>query len=191
MRIGLRLLPSLLAIAILLAPFVPAEAQSCTLKISVVQDVFKVGSQVRVKVELKNTSQGNIALTGIPSGKEDHLDIEGFLPIVRDAKGKEPPLTKWGRMVFGRPIPADNSVLSLNSVISYPLEPGKVHTTEVIVSDLYDLSTPGTYTIQIPYEEATWSGHGMPLVCCERYLHEPKKEENKQDSNVVTVTVVP
>src|SRR5882724_3005153 len=161
MRILRRLLPLSLAIATLAACVTRAEAQSFTFKISAVQDVVKAGSKVRVKMELKNTSEDDISLTRVPWGKEDHPELEGFRPVVKDARGKEPALTKWGRLVYGRTEPSDNPPnLTLNAVISYPLEPGHVHTTEVIVSDLYDLSVPGTYTVQIPYKPCYY---GVPL----------------------------
>jgi hypothetical protein len=162
---------------------VRAEAQSFTFKISAVRDVVKAGSEVRVKMELKNTSEDDIGLTGIPLGKQDHPEIEGFLPIVKDALGKEPPLTKWGRLVYGRPSQDDNpNHLTFNAVGLYPLEPGNVHAMEITVSDLYDMSAPGVYTIQIPYKPCFF---GVPLD------RGKKRELAHEVSPTVSVTVLP
>jgi hypothetical protein len=181
MRILLKLLPLVLAIAALEASLPTVEAQSFTFTISAVQDVVKVGSKVRVRIELKNTSEDDISLTSLPCGKEDCPEIKGFRPVVKDSHGKEPPLTKWGRLVFGRQTPEDRSSLVLNAVGSYPLAPGRTYTTEMVVSNLYDLSLPDSYTIQIPYKAYPF---GVPL-------DRGKKEENNQEVKpTVTVTVV-
>jgi hypothetical protein len=130
----------------------PAEAQSFSFKISPVESVVKAGNKGRVKIELKNMSEDSLSLMGVLWGKEDHPELEGFRPIVKNPQGKEPPLTKWGRLVFGRPEAGDNPPnLTLNAVGTYPLEPGTVYMTEVVVSDLYDMSAPGVYTVQISY----------------------------------------
>jgi hypothetical protein len=172
----------MLVIAILGPSLAQAKAQSFTLKISAVQNVVKVGSNVRVKIELKNTSEDDISLGGMPCGnKEGCPELQGYHFIVRNFQGKEPPLTKWGRQVFGRPKPNETFPrVILESVVSFPLSPGQTYTTEIIVSNLYDLSVPGIYTIQIFYAAYPF---GVPL-------HE-YSEESKQVSNVVTITVEP
>jgi hypothetical protein len=183
MKISLRFAPLPLAVLVFGMGSPRSEAQSYTFKISAVHDVVKAGSEVRVKIELKNTSQDDISLTGVPWGKEDHPELEGFRPIVKDAHGKEPPLTKWGRLVCGRPKAEDNPPNStFNTVAAYPLEPWNIHTTEVIVSDLYDLSVPGVYTVQIPY---TLCLLGVPLD------RENKREPAQEVKPSITITVVP
>jgi hypothetical protein len=81
-------------------------------------------------------------------------------------------LTKLGRLVFGRQTVEDTpSVLTLNEVGRVPMAPGEVMKTEIRLSDLYDLSLPGKYTVQV------------------RYYDDENKEEVK--SKAITVTVVP
>jgi|HubBroStandDraft_1064217.scaffolds.fasta_scaffold237896_2 hypothetical protein len=183
MRIWLRFAPLLLAIAVLATGSARSAGQSYTFKISAARDVVRVGSEVRVKIELKNTSEDDISLTGVPWGDKDHPELEGFRPTVKDAQGKEPPLTKWGRLVFGRPTAEDNPPnLTFNAVQAYPLEPWHVHATEVIVSDLYDLTVPGVYTIQILYKPCLF---GVPLD------RGDKREPAREVKPSITVTVVP
>lgn len=73
-------------------------------------DTIEAGSPVVVKVELKNISDHDISSMALPEG-DVHAELVGSRPIVRDALGREPPLTKWGRKVFAY------TPLSLISVI--------------------------------------------------------------------------
>ncbi len=170
MRTLFRLLPFMLVLVIVPPGFGQAKEQSFSLTIGAVKSVVKVRSKIRLQIELKNTSDHDIELTAVPWGKEDHPELEGFRPIVTDSQGKPAPLTKWGRLVFGRSEPSDNVSLSLNAVTTFPLAPGKIYKSEILLSDLYDLSLPGTYAVEIP-----------------RYDNHTKQE---MKSNAVTVSVV-
>ncbi|MGD0793035.1 MAG: DUF2135 domain-containing protein [Terriglobales bacterium] len=162
-------LASILAITVG-AALAQTVQRSFSFGISVVHETIKVGSPIVVKVQLKNTSDHVIYRMGLP-GWDVHGELVGFPPIVRDAQGNEPPLTKWGRLAFGRETPEDKSTLVLNEVLRVPMPPGEVMKTEIRLSDLYDLSVPGKYTVQV------------------RYYDDENKEEVK--STTITVTVVP
>jgi hypothetical protein len=170
MRSLARNLLSILALAIYGVALAQTPQRSFTFDISVAQDAFKVGSQIVVKIQLKNTSDHDITRTSLP-----HWDTEGeligFRPIVRDAQGKEPPLTKWGRTALLRP-PLDDheAVLVLNAVGPVAMHPGEILKTEIRLNALYDL-VPGKYTIQVQYYD----------------------DENKEavKSKTITLTVVP
>jgi len=152
MRILSKFLIFAIAVGVILAGVAQAQVASHKLTVRPATDVFKVGSKVRLKVELENVSDHDLTITVIPwENNEIHPEIEGFRPVVVDANGKEPPLTKWGRLVFGRPDPSDNpNHLEFTMVTTSPLAPGKTYTSEIILSDLYDLSVPGTYTVHVP-----------------------------------------
>jgi hypothetical protein len=80
-------------------------------------------------------------------GGDVHGEIIGFRPIVKDAAGKEPPLTRWGRVASGRVIPEDHSPgLVLNATGSIAVHPGVAMRSEIKLNELYDLSVPGKYT---------------------------------------------
>jgi hypothetical protein len=145
--------------------------RSFSFETNVAQQTLKPGDPAVVEVQLKNTSDHVIYRTILP-GWDKHGELIGFPPILRDAEGKEPPLTKLGRLVFGRQTVEDTpSVLTLNEVGRVPMAPGEVMKTEIRLSDLYDLSLPGKYTVQV------------------RYYDDENKEEVK--SKAITVTVVP
>jgi hypothetical protein len=135
---------------------------------SVAHDTVEIGAPIVIRVRLKNTSDHVIYRMGLP-GWDVHGELVGFPPIVRDAQGKEPPLTKWGRLAFGQETPEDKSTLVLNEVLRVPMSPGEVMKTEIKLSDLYDLSAPGKYTVQV------------------RYYDDENKEELKSDPIAVKV----
>lgn len=148
----------------------PTPQRSFTFDISVEQDAFKVGSQIAVKIQLKNTSDHDITRTSLPHWDTDG-ELIGFRPIVRDAQGKEPPLTKWGRMALHRPPLDDHDPpLVLNAVGLVAMHPGEILKTEISLNALYDL-VPGKYTVQVQYYD----------------------DENKEavKSKTITLTVVP
>jgi hypothetical protein len=158
-----------------------AQSPSFTLAITPVRERVKSGSDVRVRIELKNTSEDDIGLTCVPCGGKDCPEIEGFRPIVKDSHGNEPPLTPWGRAVYGKPRPGEAS-LTLNAVGLCPLEPGNTYTAVLVVSGMYDMSAPGRYTIEIPYKSCPF---GVPLD------RGKKREDSPEVRPSTAVTVVP
>jgi hypothetical protein len=171
------LLTFLMAVAIV--ELVPAQtrAQSFKLTISPVQDVVHSGGKVSVKVALKNTSEDEIFLGGGPCGQVESITtFEDFLPVVKDAKGMEPPLTRLGRELLRRPNPGETFPAVVIGCMGapYPLSPGSIHAAEVIVSDLYDLVEPGSYTVQIRFDPSK-QGMGVPLE------HSDHKKESKHE----------
>jgi hypothetical protein len=127
-----------------------APQRSFTFDISVAQDTFKVGSQIAVKIQFKNTSDHDITRTSLPHWDTDG-ELIGFRPIVCDAQGKEPPLTKWGRMALRRPPLDDHDApLVLSAVGPVAMHPGEILKTEISLNALYDL-VPGKYTVQVQY----------------------------------------
>jgi hypothetical protein len=165
-----KVLPFILAIAIIGVALAQTVQRPFSLSISVAHDTVKAGSPIVVKIQFKNISDHDISRVVRPEGAA-HGELLGFPPIVRDDQGKEPPLTRQGRLIFGRQTPADRTIYSGTSVGGTAMHPGHVITPEIRLSELYDLSAPGKYTIQV------WT----------------YDDENKEKvmSNTVTVTVVP
>jgi hypothetical protein len=160
----------ILALTIYGVALAQTPQRSFTFDISVAEGTFKVGSQIAVKIQLKNTSDHDITRGFLPNWDTEG-ELIGFWPIVRDAQGKEPPLTKWGRMVLHRP-PLDDldPVLVLNAVGPVAMHPGEILKTEIRLNALFDL-VPGKYTVQVQYYD----------------------DENKEPvkSRTITLTVVP
>ncbi|MFZ0479528.1 MAG: hypothetical protein WAL71_10290 [Terriglobales bacterium] len=141
-----------------------------SLGISVEHDTVKAGSPIVVKIRFKNISDHDLVRMRRPEG-DAHGELLGFPPIVRDAQGNEPPLTRKGRLIFGRQTPEDKAIYVGVSVGATAMHPGEVITPEIRLSELYDMSAPGKYTVQVWHYD----------------------EEHKDDvkSNAITVTVVP
>ena len=182
-----RLSPLILAIAIFEFARVDADAQSFHLTINAVEDVVKVGGKIRLKIQLKNTSDDEIFLYSGPCGQAGNITtIQNFRPVVKDAQGKQPPLTRLGREIFRRPNPGETfpDVVIECSGGFYPLAVGQVQNAEIVLSDFYDLNVPGSYTVEVVCRPST--GIGVPLE------HLGGKKENKQivTPKFVTITVV-
>jgi hypothetical protein len=167
MRHVLRLLPFIMAITAGMA-LAQTVQRSISFGISVPNDTVKVGSPIIIKIQEKNISDHDIWWMSLPGGNH-HGEVIGFRPIIKDTQGKEPPLTKWGREVFGRTAPGEPNLV-LNAVGQIAVQPGEVMRTEINLNGLYDLS-PGKYAVQV------WT----------------YDDENKEQvmSKRITVTVVP
>jgi hypothetical protein len=150
MRSLSKILLLIVSIAIYGVTLAQTPQRSFTFDISVEQDTFKVGSQIAVKIQLKNTSDHDITRTFVAQADAD-AELIGFRPIVRDAQGKEPLLRKWGRRALLRP-PLDDldPPLVLNAVGPVAMHPGEILKTEMRLNALYDL-VPGKYTVQVQY----------------------------------------
>jgi hypothetical protein len=159
-----------------------ADAQTApqpfSLTISAAHESVKAGAPIVVEISFKNISDHNIRCTGRPEGPT-HGELIGFRPVVRDAEGMEPPLTKLGRLEFGRKKPGedDHDAYMIESAAGTWLRPGGVMTPVIKLNELYDLSVPGKYTVQVLHG-------GYDLLGS----HDDKTEAK---SNTITVTVVP
>jgi hypothetical protein len=162
-----KVLPFILAVVVGVA-FAQAAQRSFSFGISVLNDTVKVGSPIIVKIQLKNISDHDIPWTALPGG-DLHGEMIGFRPLVRDAQGKEPSLTKGGRRLFGQTA-SEEPDLVIDAVGAFAVHPGAVMKTEINLNELYDLR-PGKHTIRV------WT----------------YDDENKEKvmSNAITLTVVP
>lgn len=131
------------------AAFGQTVHRSFSFDASVAHNDFKIGSPIVIEVQLKNISDHDI-MRGSIAGYEDRPEVLGFRPVLRDDQGKEPPLTNWGRRVFGRPLPGEPS-LTLNAVGLIAVHPGEVFRSEIKLNDLYDLTAPGKYTVHVTH----------------------------------------
>ncbi len=116
--------------------------QPFTLTIAVDQTTIKVGSQIRLRITLTNTS-GQDLLIGRGNGDARAAEA-GYRIEVLNEKGKNPPETKYQRVIKG-----EEDGIFWSSPIGITLQSGKTYEDGMIVNDFYDLSQPGTYTIQV------------------------------------------
>lgn len=113
-------------------------------------DEIKAGSQVIVHITTTNTSDSTVGL--------EVMEVSPYIAIVRGADGILSPETAQGRKIKEK----QKNHLDPNFTggrQSVHLEPGKSITEECTVSDLYDMSQPGRYTIQL---ERIWGRNVVP-----------------------------
>ena len=106
----------------------------------------------------------------------DKRDLSRFFRVdVRDSQGAVPPETELGQASGNRgdtrPQWLDTSATGREDVRGGSYKPGEQSTEVVAVNDLYDLSKPGQYTIQV----RRWDDETKTWV----------------KSNTITVTVTP
>lgn len=156
-------------IAAALCELAPAHPQADQTPFSITIDaetnVFKAGSEVKIRLIFKNISSGEIPYertpgTGIETNGEFFSHVE-----VRDSKGHLAPETRYYRMLLGKTDdgarlaatkkssaaaaserPAPRPAIG-GSFTGHLLKPGESREQEIIVSKLYNLSQPGQYTI--------------------------------------------
>jgi hypothetical protein len=123
-----------------------AGAPPFTLAISPIKGEIAAGSPVEVQVVTKNTSTHAVNFWWETS----HHAVLAYSYHVSDESGNAPPDTALSRRyryaVEGSPN-VGLGTLWMGSGVGISLKPGESHTDVVDVSDLYDLSTPGVYTI--------------------------------------------
>jgi len=157
----------LVAAVVGLALALPQVNQSTfSISISSADSIFEAGSEVKIRLVFKNTSDHEIPYvrglgTGVEPRGEIFTDIE-----VRKLNGDLMPETRYQRLLRGkddlgtkaatleRPAPDQPGSRApeprprlTGSYVGYLLEPGESREEDLIVSNLYDLSQPGQYTI--------------------------------------------
>jgi len=150
------------------SPSIPQPVTS--LAISALQDSVKVGSQVRIKVTLTNNSDHDLKFFRDDRGRDCGLDV-------RDVSGTLAPDTHLGYLLNGHVAKVDETRVSPedlkgNSVVS-TVKAGETLAWQMNVSSRYDMSKPGSYSIQVQRQDP-----GMILGLALK-------------SNKITVTVTP
>ncbi len=122
---------------------------SFSLTISLAQDTVKAGSEVTVKIVLKNTTDHEIRVGGKGMLPGDDLVPANCRAIVTDAKGVRAPYTKYGERMWGRPLEEGAE----GTIIFGAMKAGGQGAFDLVLSRLYDLSKPGKYTIEVRYPD--------------------------------------
>jgi hypothetical protein len=109
------------------------------------QSDFKVGEEIRIEIDFKNTSDHQfLAAPEIPTAETS------YKAYVRDDKDNLAPETRLGRRL--RTGKDDRGQDALNTVTTGPLrylQPGESIKEGIVLNKLYDLSKPGKYTVQV------------------------------------------
>jgi hypothetical protein len=141
-----------------------AQTTPATFSIRIVarQDVVKTGSSIGVVALLTDTTNHKINFIMV---NDDMGGDNGYIPKVLDDTGNPLPLSKYGQLIIKGPRLQGRSG-------QIRLQPGDSTVPhEIILSELYDLTRPGKYTIQ------------MERIDKDSKVH--------VKSNIITVTVTP
>ena len=112
-----------------------------TMVISAVQNSVKPGSDVRIKVDIKNTSTQQIRLF-----RSKYDDGRPYKIEVSDEEGGAARLTKFGRKVLKN---EGYGTIDFGGGGHIALAPGATLGDDLLISDLFDLTVPGKYTVQL------------------------------------------
>jgi len=148
---------------------------SYTINIAALPSVVKAGSEVKLSIIVKNISDQiiyHVVTTGKPGR---NLDI-----AIRDSKGDPVQETPHGRKVHGTDPnrqPWSGSVFTGR----YPLKPGETFKETINLSQEYDLSQPGTYSVQVLRSD----------LITERDIKAKSNAVAAVKSSTITLTVTP
>jgi hypothetical protein len=120
------------------------------LTISVQKPVFKIGSDVRVDVVLRNVGSQSVDLVGAPLGVlgDSVGDVHYYRAVVADEKDSPVAFTALGKRLWGEEA-APGTMFDGSAILKQPFDAGEERRHFLIVSKLYDFSKPGRYTIQV------------------------------------------
>jgi hypothetical protein len=128
-------------------------------KIFAVHDIVTAGSEVSLIVTLTNTSDHQIAISEVPVRDQTFIEcydrisqklLQCYKIEIRDERRNLVPEIK--PKPFEPVIDANGSItidLHLGRSIERYLKPGEAVKDELVVSNRYDLSQPGKYTIKV------------------------------------------
>ncbi len=139
----------LLLLAASIAPF--------TIAIGTSGSVATAKSPIEVQVTLKNTSDHEFRFYLDNSRK---AELCGFDVEVTDAQGLAPKITAYHNALTGwkapqeRVMKTEGEFIIVGSGGTLPLAPGKTVELHMDIGQMYDLSKPGTYTIQVTRTDA-------------------------------------
>jgi hypothetical protein len=102
------------------------------------KETVVAGAAVKITITMKNVSRSQIFFEVAPGVPQ----LSGLLPDIRDARGQPVPLTYRGKKYFYAPY-------ITTSDIHVRIEPGKTVTREIELAELFDLTHPGHYKIQV------------------------------------------
>jgi RNA polymerase sigma factor (sigma-70 family) len=127
------------------------EVNGLRARITLAQEKFRPGVPIQVSYVVKNVSK-----------EEQILWHSGFWPnhqiLVKDAAGKEPPLTAFGQQCRKAFAPGGERFKNVRVVVPPGGEDAAYEKYDL--QDLYNLSRSGRYTVQYVYEEKQggWEG---------------------------------
>ncbi len=115
---------------------------AASIRISTPQEVVKAGSEVRIKITITNPSKQEIYYLFIFRDPLPPYRVD-----VRDADEQMVPETE-----HGRELKKEHKEIS-GSAMTVVLKPGQTWTSDLAISDLYDITHAGKYFVQVQPDE--------------------------------------
>jgi hypothetical protein len=147
------------ALILLLAASVAQAQPAFTITISAGRTVVTVKSPVEVQVILKNTSNQDLRV-GVDNS--DKAELSGFGAEVTDAHGLAPKITRYHDVLTGEKAAhesvsnPDEHFVVVTSGGLLTVGPGSSIELHMDIGQMYDLSKPGVYTIQVTRTDAAY-----------------------------------
>ena len=124
-----------------------AAEPELSVTISAAHDSFRTGAEVKLEILLANLTDHQIEIGRF--NHPDGPDIE-YSFDVRDRQGRKVPLTRYRRSLHGTPGKRDDRHDCGDcSGSGQDLDPHEKTSDEIVISKIYDLRQPGTYTVQV------------------------------------------
>jgi len=130
-----------------------ASDQPLSITISTGSPVVKVGSEIVVKLTVKNISKRkrNVAKSNGPLQAELYYQV-----FVRDGHGNTPKETKYERQITGK-----EPVNIQGSTVYVTLAPNEALSDDLLLNKLFELNEPGRYSVQVTREIPKELGGGL------------------------------
>jgi len=128
-----------------------------TITIRTGRGVVTAKSPVEVQVTLKNTSNHEIRVF---VDNSDKAELSGFGAEITDPQGLVPKITRYNDVLTGEKAPRekvanpDEHFVIVGSGGTQPVAPGSTVELHMDIGQIYDLSKPGTYTVQVTHTDA-------------------------------------
>jgi hypothetical protein len=132
------------------AQSVSADKGEFTFQISMKDSQLSVGAEARVSVVVTNVSDHAIAVVHRLKLGEGRTGEGSFAVYVRDMEGHLVPETKYGHKLRTGEDPPGEPMMGVSGSASLGgIPPGEADKSAVTLNNLYDLTQPGTYTVQV------------------------------------------
>jgi hypothetical protein len=161
MATAVRLLVLVAALAHLPPTALGRRTDSFTLTIAAPKDVVKTGTDIRIDITIKNTSDHEIDLE-----RSVRLDLgEWFTDVeVSDEKGNALTETKYYRLLRGKPVPDDERqrdgayvprAQQVFGLVRYAVKSGETLPDGLVLNKLVEFRGPGKYTVRVSRRDET------------------------------------
>ncbi len=130
-----------------------SQSASITVSITLEKDIVPVGQKPVAILTIRNISHHVVGFS--PASELCRVHVEG--------KDGEPAKTEWNRHLHGDYRPGDGPYLVDGPVVTMEVAPGSSDFRKYNLSDYYDLSAPGKYSVYIEFYDPSGPPNGSGL----------------------------